>query len=67
MTDTVASSAEKYTRDLVNGTGYSLEPGTLFANRYLINEIVGRGGMATVYKAEDIELKQAFALKIIHH
>jgi eukaryotic-like serine/threonine-protein kinase len=38
--------------------------GTLVAERYLINRIIGRGGMASVYEAEDQQLPRRVALKI---
>jgi tetratricopeptide (TPR) repeat protein/tRNA A-37 threonylcarbamoyl transferase component Bud32 len=38
----------------------------LFAERYRIERVVGRGGMATVYAAEDIKNHRRVALKILH-
>src|SRR6266550_5173319 len=38
----------------------------LFAERYRIERVVGRGGMATVYAAEDIRHHRRVALKILH-
>src|SRR5437764_6071126 len=38
----------------------------LFAERYCIDRVVGRGGMATVYAAEDIRNHRRVALKILH-
>ena len=35
----------------------------LFAERYRIERVVGRGGMATVYAAEDIKHHRRVALK----
>src|SRR6266550_5755618 len=44
----------------------TLPEGALFAERYRIERIVGRGGMATVYAAEDIRNHRRVALKILH-
>ena len=40
--------------------------GQLVAERYLVERLVARGGMATVYQAEDVRLERKVALKIIH-
>lgn len=40
--------------------------GRLIASRYLIESVVARGGMATVYLAEDQRLDRKVALKVIH-
>jgi len=42
-----------------------LIPGELFANRYQIVRVVGRGGMGTVYKARDRELAEDVAIKML--
>ncbi len=42
-----------------------LLPGSTFANRYEVKEIVGQGGMGTVFKAVDRELGEVIAIKTL--
>jgi len=42
-----------------------LTPGTTFADRYLVIEELGKGGMGKVYKVLDQEIKEKVALKLI--
>jgi serine/threonine-protein kinase len=39
-------------------------PGDVIAERYRIEAEIGRGGMATVYQAQDLELSESVALKV---
>ena len=40
--------------------------GTILGGRYEIDEVIGRGGMSTVYRAHDLTLERWVAVKIMH-
>ena len=44
--------------------GQDIQPGQLLDERYAINDIVARSGMATIYKATDTKTGRAVALKV---
>lgn len=46
-------------------TGDGLQPGQKLAGRYEIMEIIGRGGIGTVYRALDLELSEPVAVKML--
>ena len=44
----------------------AIEAGAVVASRYRIDGQLGRGGMATVWRAHDLELGEDVALKVMH-
>ena len=45
--------------------GDQIRPGTIFAGRYDVKEILGAGGMGVVYRAFDRELQEPVAIKTL--
>jgi eukaryotic-like serine/threonine-protein kinase len=42
------------------------QPGDLIADRYELEELVGTGGMSSVFRAHDLQLERDVAVKILH-
>jgi HAMP domain-containing protein len=55
----------KSARPSLQQGGEALRPGTLFANRYEVKEVLGAGGMGVVYRAFDRELQEPVAIKTL--
>jgi tetratricopeptide (TPR) repeat protein len=47
--------------------GPDLAPGAIVAHRYRVEQQIGRGGMGVVYRATDLELEEAVAIKVFGH
>ena len=45
--------------------GFVMQPGAVLANRYLIEAVIGSGGLGIVYRARDRVLGEAVALKVL--
>src|SRR5207249_7881322 len=52
-------------RPTLAGAGDALRPGTVFANRYEVKDVLGAGGMGVVYRAFDRELQEPVAIKML--
>jgi serine/threonine-protein kinase len=42
------------------------QPGDLIADRFELEELVGTGGMSSVFRARDLQLERSVAIKILH-
>ena len=40
--------------------------GTIFADKYLLESLIGRGGMSSIYKAKQLLMDKYFAVKLMH-
>ena len=72
MTQSESLSSEPQAQD-ATATGIfeadsvlQLKPGVIILERFRVVEHLGRGGMGSVYKVEDIETCTMFALKFLH-
>jgi serine/threonine protein kinase len=45
---------------------HELSPGTIVADRYKIQNVIGQGGMGVVYRARQLGIERPVALKVLH-
>ncbi len=50
---------------MVGSAANAVRPGALFAGKYRIDRLIGRGGMGSVFAATHVELDQAVAIKLL--
>ena len=53
-------------RQPVTSDSLGLKPGEIFWNNYRVLNVIGKGGVSTVYKAENVQSKQFVAIKLLH-
>ena len=64
--DWLGIDGERNEKDDMGEATMAPSPGRLFGERYLIQEPLGQGGMAQVFRAQDTKLKRAVALKVVY-
>jgi hypothetical protein len=48
------------------GGNFVSSPAHVIAERYRLHEVIGRGGMATIYRGHDLQLDRDVAVKVLH-
>src|SRR5580658_6405708 len=59
-------SEDQPNRQPVASDSLGLKPGEIFWNNYRVINVIGKGGVSTVYKAENVQTKQFVAIKLLH-
>jgi len=62
----VGAGGEQGSRSTNRAVSRPPQPGDLIAGRYELEELVGTGGMSSVFRAHDRQLERRVAIKILH-
>ena len=65
ITSAATAVREAAARPSIASGGDVLRPGSVFAKRYDVKEVIGAGGMGVVYRAFDRELQEPVAIKTL--
>ncbi|HYS54410.1 MAG TPA: SUMF1/EgtB/PvdO family nonheme iron enzyme [Thermoanaerobaculia bacterium] len=68
VTDRILLTTDTLRREMAPGKdarSMGFTPGTILLDRYRIVHLVGKGGMADVYRADDLKVGEAVALKFL--
>jgi DNA-binding response OmpR family regulator len=61
----IAAARAAASGDAEPADSHNLTRGERFANRFDVEQVVGRGGMGTVYRVRDVDLDEEMALKVV--
>lgn len=59
FTWSVSGGTDTVTGEAIKGPGRTLRPGDVLAQRFVIQQVIGSGGMGTVFKARDLRREEA--------